>query len=135
LTWHVDQITAGGTHRADAGVARAGGKGLNVARVAHAQGASALAVTTTGGATGAEFADELSAAGVPHVLVPVVASTRRSIALVDEALGDTTIVNERGVAPTAAEWDALRAAVTDALHEGARVLVISGSFPPDTPAD
>ncbi|UNK70780.1 PfkB family carbohydrate kinase [Microbacterium sp. H1-D42] len=141
LTWHVEKIVAGGTHRADAGAARAGGKGLNVARVAHAQGASVVAVTTVGGATGAEFAEELESAGVPHLFVPVAASTRRSIALVDEALGDTTIVNERGFAPTAAEWDALRAAVAEALASsgvsdaGAPVLVISGSFPPDTPAD
>ncbi|SJN38386.1 Tagatose 1,6-bisphosphate aldolase [Microbacterium esteraromaticum] len=135
LTWHVERIVAGGTHRADTGAARAGGKGLNVARVAHAQGAPVRAITTVGGATGAEFADELTAAGVPHVLVPVAASTRRSIALVDEALGDTTIINERGVAPTASEWEALKAAVADALRADARVLVISGSFPPATPDD
>ncbi|MBN7793917.1 1-phosphofructokinase family hexose kinase [Microbacterium esteraromaticum] len=135
LTWHVEKIVAGGTHRADAGAARAGGKGLNVARVAHAQGAAALAITTTGGATGAEFTAELEAAGVPHVLVPVTAATRRSIALVDEALGDTTIVNERGIAPTAAEWDALRDKVAMALAAGPAVLVISGSFPPATPDD
>ncbi|MEJ1089123.1 PfkB family carbohydrate kinase [Microbacterium sp. Mu-80] len=141
LTWHVEKIVAGGTHRADAGAARAGGKGLNVARVAHAQGASVVAVTTTGGATGAEFTAELIVAGVPHMLVPVAAATRRSIALVDEALGDTTIVNERGIAPASDEWDALRAAVADALAHtsgppadaGAPVLVISGSFPPGTP--
>ena len=44
LTWHVDRLIEGGTHRADAGAARAGGKALNVARVAHAQGAAVLAV-------------------------------------------------------------------------------------------
>ncbi|MGX1793805.1 1-phosphofructokinase family hexose kinase [Microbacterium sp. NPDC055312] len=117
LTWHVESLCVGDTHRADAGQARAGGKGLNVARVAHAQGADVLAVSTTGGATGAEFAAELASSGVPHVLVPVQASTRRSIALVDEALGDTTIVNERGVAPSDAEWQTLRDAVARALGD------------------
>ena len=29
LTWHVDRLETGETHRADAGVSRAGGKGLN----------------------------------------------------------------------------------------------------------
>ena len=119
LTWHVASLTIGDTHRADAGQARAGGKGLNVARVAHAQGADVLAVTTTGGATGEEFAAELASSRVPHVLVPVEASTRRSIALVDEALGDTTVVNERGVAPSDAEWQTLRDAVARALAAGA----------------
>ncbi|GAA2872240.1 1-phosphofructokinase family hexose kinase [Microbacterium arabinogalactanolyticum] len=155
LTWHVAALEIGGVHRADAGKSRAGGKGLNVARVAHAQGASAVAITTSGGATGAEFAAELDASGVPHVLVPVTASTRRSIALVDEALGDTTIVNERGEAPTDVEWTALKDAVARALARvsasdaradglgdaagpdagGQDVLVISGSLPPGTPDD
>lgn len=169
LTWHVERIEHGGVHRADAGRARAGGKGLNVARVAHAEGADAVAIATVGGATGEEFSAELQASGVPHVLVPVAASTRRSIALVDESLGDTTIVNERGIAPAAGEWDALRDAVRAALAGGAarttsgadtpdvgripangptsgvsapgsdagsrRVLVVSGSLPPGTPAD
>lgn len=134
LTWHVAQITPGASHRADTGVARAGGKGLNVARVAHAQGGDVIAVTTAGGPTGAEFAAELATSGVPHVLVPVAAATRRSIALVDEALGDTTIVNERGVTPTADEWQALMDATAVAVRT-ADVLVISGSLPPGAPDD
>ncbi|MFF1539918.1 1-phosphofructokinase family hexose kinase [Microbacterium sp. NPDC058269] len=132
LTWRVDRLIEGGTHRADAGAARAGGKGLNVARVAHAQGAEALAVTTIGGRVGEEFAAELRASGVPHALVPVAAETRRSIAVVDETLGDTTIINERGLNPTDVEWAALLAEVVERLS-GARVLVISGSLPPGAP--
>ncbi|WP_338567089.1 1-phosphofructokinase family hexose kinase [Microbacterium paraoxydans] len=132
LTWQVGRLVAGGTHRAETGASRAGGKGLNVARVAHAEGASVLALTTAGGPVGAEFAAELTASGVPHVLVPVAADTRRSIALVDEAAGDTTIVNERGVNPTDAEWGGLLAEVVDRLP-GAAVLVVSGSLPPGAP--
>ncbi|WP_407358884.1 1-phosphofructokinase family hexose kinase [Microbacterium sp. LTA6] len=132
LTWHLDSIRVAETHRADAAVARAGGKGLNVARVAHAQGAGARAITTVGGRTGEEFAAELQASGVPHRLVPVAGSTRRSIALVDESLGDTTVVNERGLNPTDAEWAMLVGEVADGLP-GAGVLVISGSLPPGAP--
>lgn len=132
LTWHVDRLVEGGTHRAEAGAARAGGKGLNVARVAHAEGAEVLAVTTAGGRVGEEFAAELGASGVPHALVPVAADTRRSIAVVDEALGDTTIINERGVNPIDVEWAALLAEVVERLPS-ARVLVISGSVPPGAP--
>jgi len=132
LTWHVDRLTEGGTHRADAGVARAGGKGLNVARVAHAEGAEVLAVTTAGGRVGEEFSAELRASGVPHVLVPVAADTRRSIAVVDETLGDTTIINERGVNPTDEEWVAVLAEVVERLPS-ASVLVVSGSVPPGAP--
>ncbi len=132
LTWRVDRLVEGGTHRADAGAARAGGKGLNVARVAHAERTDVLAVTTVGGRVGEEFAEELRASGVPHALVPVAAETRRSIAVVDEALGDTTIINERGVNPTDVEWAALLAEVVERLA-GTRVLVVSGSLPPGAP--
>ncbi len=132
LTWHVDRLVPGDTHRADAGVARAGGKGLNVARVAQAQGADAVAIATVGGRTGIEFAAELGASGVPNALIEVAGATRRSIALVDEELGDTTVVNERGVNPSDAEWAALLAEVVDRLPS-ARVLVISGSLPPGAP--
>ena len=138
LTWHVDRILPGGTHRADTGVARAGGKGLNVARVAHAHGAPVRALATVGGPTGDEFAAELAASGVPHELIPVRGATRRSIALVDEHLGDTTIVNERGLNPGAEEWTALAEAVRrslgDAPVRGRKpVLVLSGSLPPGAP--
>ncbi|GEC73908.1 1-phosphofructokinase family hexose kinase [Microbacterium maritypicum] len=132
LTWRVERLVEGGTHRADAGAARAGGKGLNVARVAHAEGTEVLAVTTLGGRVGEEFAAELIASGVPHALVPVAAETRRSIAVVDETLGDTTIINERGANPTDVEWAAVLAEVVERLS-GARVLVVSGSVPPGAP--
>ena len=132
LTWHIDRLVEGDTHRADAGVARAGGKGLNVARVAYSEGADALAVTTTGGRVGEEFAAELRASGVPHALVPVAAETRRSIAVVDETAGDTTVINERGINPTDSEWADLLAEVVERLPT-ARVLVVSGSVPPGAP--
>ncbi|GAT74629.1 1-phosphofructokinase family hexose kinase [Microbacterium hydrocarbonoxydans] len=132
LTWHVDRLVPGETHRADAGAARAGGKGLNVARVAHAQGADVVAIATVGGRTGIEFAAELGASGVPNALIEVAGATRQSVAIVDEHLGDTTVVNERGVNPSDAEWAALLAEVVDRLPS-ARVLVISGSLPPGAP--
>ena len=126
LTWHVVRLVPGGTHRSDAGRSRAGGKGLNVARVAHAQGAAVRAVTTAGGDTGDEFLRELRDSGVPHTVVPVQAPTRRSVAVVDESLGDTTIVNERGIAPSASEWQELCAAVDLALAAAAPGGVANG---------
>lgn len=131
LTWHVTHLEVGASHRADTGVSRAGGKGLNVARVAAAHTA-VLALTTAGGTTGAEFATELATSDVPHRLVPVAAATRRSVAIVDSSLGDTTIINERGINPSDTEWGALIAEVVEALPS-ASVLVISGSLPPGAP--
>lgn len=130
MTWHADRLSPGETHRVDAARVRAGGKGLNVARVAAQQGARVLAVTTSGGATGLEFAAELEASGIPSVLVPVAAPTRRSVAIVDDR--DATVLNERGEDPGADAWRALIEATVDAAAS-AGVLVVSGSLPPGAP--
>jgi 1-phosphofructokinase family hexose kinase len=132
LTWHVPCIEPAQTHRVPAARSRAGGKGLNVARVALAQGSAVLALTTVGGAVGAEFATELRASGIPNRLIAVAAETRRSMALVDEAAGDTTIFNEHGTNPTDAEWEALLTAARQEARS-ASVLAVSGSLPPQAP--
>ena len=141
LSYHVAGITPGASHRVAAPLSRAGGKGLNVARVAHQLGHPVLALAPSGGASGAEFAAELLGSGVPHRLIPVAAETRRSIALVDTVGGETSIFNEEGSALQPSEWQALATAVVDALHidnpdgRNAGVLVGSGSLPPGAPAD
>ncbi len=141
LSYHVAGITPGASHRVTAPLSRAGGKGLNVARVAHQLGHPVLALAPSGGTSGAEFAAELLRSGVPHRLIPVAAETRRSIALVDTVGGETSIFNEEGSALQPREWQALAAAVVDALHidnpdgQSAGVLVGSGSLPPGAPAD
>ncbi|QNE13312.1 1-phosphofructokinase family hexose kinase [Pseudarthrobacter sp. NBSH8] len=139
LTYHVDGIIPGGSHRVDTPLSRAGGKGLNVARVAHQLGSTVLAIAPAGGAAGAAFAAELAASGVPHRLIPVRAETRRSIALVDDVSGHTSIFNESGLPLEPAEWQALAAVVVESLSgdDGhlAGVLVGSGSLPAGAPQD
>lgn len=129
LTWHVERLTPGATHRVPTAAGRAGGKGLNVARVLHAQGHDVLAIATVGGATGEAFAAELAASGVPHRLLPVASGTRRSAAIVDDLRGETTVLNELGGALSAAEADALLDAAT-ASARTADAVVLSGSLPP-----
>ncbi|MEV7605452.1 hexose kinase [Paenarthrobacter sp. NPDC089322] len=139
MTYTVHGITEGASHRVPTPLSRAGGKGLNVARVVHQLGHPVLAIAPTGGAAGQTLAAELWTSGVPHSLVAVAAETRRSIALVDTVAGETSIFNEEGQALLPDEWRSLRAAVDLAIHsnggEAAAVLVGSGSLPPDAPAD
>ncbi|BCW35439.1 sugar kinase [Arthrobacter sp. StoSoilA2] len=140
MTYTVHGITEGASHRVPTPISRAGGKGLNVARVVHQVGHPVLAIAPTGGAAGQTLAAELWTSGVPHALVSVAAETRRSIALVDTLAGETSIFNEEGQALLPDDWRSLTAAVVKALHgddgEGpAAVLVGSGSLPPDAPAD
>lgn len=132
LTYQVAELVRGASHRVQAPLQRAGGKGINVARVLHGQGLAVCAVATAGGDTGRELAAGLT--GIAHRLVPVQAATRRTIAFVDETDGQTSIFNEAGLALQAQEWQALAAAVADEL-QGAAVLVGSGSLPTGAPAD
>lgn len=129
LTWRVDGLTPGATHRVPAAASRAGGKGVNVARVLHATGHEVLALATTGGTTGAEFTAELVASGVPHRLLAVGAATRRSAAIVDDVRGETAILNELGGPLEPAESAALVEAASS-LARGAGAVAICGSLPP-----
>ncbi len=144
VTYTVPGINLGSSHRVPTPLHRAGGKGLNVSRVAHQLGHPTLAVATVGGLSGERFRADLEASGMLHQLVPVAADTRSSIALVDTAADFTTsIFNESGQALTPQEWQALAAAVVDNLAgvqtaDGVRrpgVLVGSGSLPDQAPAD
>ncbi|WP_308467654.1 1-phosphofructokinase family hexose kinase [Rathayibacter soli] len=115
MTYYVESFERGESLRVDTGIARAGGKGLNVARVARQVGGDTLALTTAGGETGHELEADLIASALPYRLVPVAAATRRSVAVVEAAHRSTTIMNERGAALTGAEWRALLAAATEQL--------------------
>ena len=128
VTYQVDGVRWGETHRVPAGTERAGGKGLNVARVAYQQGYPVLAIAPVGGPNGHQFARELASSGVPHRLVPVSAGTRRTITIVDTRSGQTSIFNEFGAALADTEWDALQAGIAREIP-GAGVLVASGSLP------
>jgi hypothetical protein len=129
LTWHVEALDPGATHRVATGASRGGGKGLNAARVLHATGHEVLALATAGGATGAELRADLAASGLSHRLVPTQAATRRSVAIVDEGTGETSILNEFGAALAPSEATALAAAAVD-LGRASHAVAISGSLPP-----
>ncbi|MHA7155322.1 1-phosphofructokinase family hexose kinase [Arthrobacter sp. TMN-50] len=128
LTYAIQRLTPGASHRVPTPLLRAGGKGVNVARVVHQTGRPAFAVGPVGGASGAEFRAELAASGVPHALTEVAAATRRSMAFVDGDVGQTSIFNEAGRPLTTAEWEDLLRLV-DSRLAGAGVLVGSGSLP------
>ncbi|MDJ0357759.1 hexose kinase [Paenarthrobacter sp. PH39-S1] len=134
ITYTVAGLRPGGSHRVPAPLTRAGGKGVNVSRVAHQLGCPTLVISTAGGGTGAEFAADLRNSGIPNRLIPVTAQTRRTIALVDTGADLTSIFNEEGPALSASEWQRLVAAVVESLAT-AGVLVGSGSLPENAPAD
>jgi 1-phosphofructokinase family hexose kinase len=134
LTYTIDSLMLGESNRVAGARVRAGGKGLNVARVLHQLGHAVTAVACVGGDTGVQFTAELESSGVPHRLVPSGQETRRSFALVDTASGQTTVLNEMGNDLAALDL----AALTDTVRElaaTASCLVGSGSLPPGVPDD
>ncbi|QJW35231.1 1-phosphofructokinase family hexose kinase [Cellulosimicrobium protaetiae] len=156
VTYGVDRLVPGESLRVRTVVGRAGGKGVNVARVARVLGAPSVAVCPLGGPLAAPFAADLDADGQPAAVVPVAGAVRQSVAVVPaqagpEDRGHPTVLNEPGPALDDAEWAALVAAcvaqvrppagvgVPDVGPEAppgaaasAVVATVSGSLPPGT---
>ncbi|MFJ1761038.1 1-phosphofructokinase family hexose kinase [Amycolatopsis sp. NPDC088138] len=132
VTYTVDSLVPDGVHRARDVRRRAGGKGVNVARVLHALGADVGAIATAGGATGAAVAAELGVAGLAAELVPIAGETRRTTTVLSAVDGSVTLFNEPGPVLSGPEWTALAERVRRREPD---VLVCSGSLPPGAPED
>jgi tagatose 6-phosphate kinase len=132
VTYEVDELVVGGSHRVGAIRQRAGGKGVNVARVASTLGHQVLVLGFVGGVTGEVVAKKLFYAGLTALLTPIAGETRRTVAIVNGADGDATIFNETGPSVSADEWRAFN----DRMPWGRLgVLACSGSLPPGLPSD
>jgi 1-phosphofructokinase len=110
-----------------------GGKGLNVARAARALGAAAVLVSFVPGHTGRAGAAMVAGEGIELCGVPSPGELR-STAVILEADGRTTVLNEPGPAVGPADWEAYERELAAHLA-GHGVLVCSGSVPPGSPRD
>ncbi len=126
VTYVVDALVVHGTNRVREVHERAGGKGVNVARVLHALGHDVVAT----GFANDGVRRELQAAGIPEEFVAT--AGRRTVTVVDGA--DATVLNEPGSIVSSAQWTSL---VTrfQALAADADAVVLAGSLPPGVPAD
>jgi tagatose 6-phosphate kinase len=128
VTYELPELRPGHAHRVRAVHTRAGGKGVNVARVLRSLGHDVLVLGPVGGATGEAVRADLDASGLAHDLVPCAGETRRTVTIV--AGGEATSLAEPGPVIAPDEWAALEARIPDA-----DVLVLSGSLPPGVDAD
>lgn len=124
VTYQVDDVRPGATHRVREVRARPGGKGVNVAAVLTQLGEP---VTATG------FAGGELAARLPG-FVPIAADSRRTVTVVSVQDASATLFNEPGPVIDPGEWDALLEQF-DRLAAQARVVVLSGSLPRGLPPD
>ncbi|WP_285570818.1 1-phosphofructokinase family hexose kinase [Streptomyces sp. RTGN2] len=134
LTYGVPALVPHSSHRVTDLSERPGGKGVNVARVLAALGHESVVTGFAGGATGAVLRALLAAlpagpATVTDALVPVSGDTRRTLAVVDRATGDTTQFNEPGPHVTADEWTAFLVSYGNLLAT-ADAVALCGSLPP-----
>lgn len=113
----------------------AGGKGVNVARVAKRLGAGVVATGFLGGRAGRYVQYELSQIdGVDCRFVWVAGETRTNFAIQEEDGSPPTALNERGPQISPEELDALLKVVQE-LSRNARFVALGGSLPPGVPAD
>ena len=77
ITYQVDRLIAGSSHRVRVVEERAGGKGVNVARVLHALGHDTVVLGFVGGAAAAAITGDLALAGLAQELIAVDGPTRR----------------------------------------------------------
>lgn len=135
VTYRVDRLRTGGTNRVSAVAERAGGKGVNVARVLAGRRRSVLVTGLLGaGATGEALRADLDRAGLPHRLTAVRGATRRTVAVVADD-GGVTGLWEPGPVVGAVEWQRFAEVDFPAALAGAAVVVLSGSLPPGVPVD
>lgn len=128
LTYPVDRLEIGRTHRVRSPLGRAGGKGINVSSVLADLGSETTALLPQGGGTGEELLADTRRRGLTTVSVPIRGSTRRTLAVVADD-GSTTNFSEPGPALEPQEWaDLIRVAALQA--ERASAVVIAGSLPP-----
>ncbi|MGW6454471.1 1-phosphofructokinase family hexose kinase [Streptomyces sp. NPDC055078] len=129
ITYQVPALVPHTSHRVSEVRERPGGKGLNVAQVLCALGHEAVVTGFAGGPAGA-LLRELLAPLAPHdALVAVAGTTRRTIAVVDSAGGDTTQLNEPGPTVAPGEWAAFLD-VYGSLLRDASAVALCGSLPP-----
>ncbi|MGW0664754.1 1-phosphofructokinase family hexose kinase [Streptodolium elevatio] len=133
VTYHLDEVVWNGSNRVGRVAARAGGKGVNVARVLAALGISATVLGPLGGRTGDAVREGLASAGLRDAAVGVAGETRRTTTVVDAA-GEATVFNEAGPRVTADEWAGVVRTYRELLP-GARAVALCGSLPPGLPDD
>jgi tagatose 6-phosphate kinase len=128
VTYLTTAVRAAASHSVVLVSERAGGKGINVARVLHQVGEPVTVTGLLGGSRGEAIEKELAAEGISTSFTSIVAESRRSIAVLDNL--DATVFNERGPEVSASEWSTFcehfRLMASDA-----RVVTLSGSVPTD----
>ena len=132
VTYTVTELAAGHSHPVGSVTARAGGKGLNTARVLTQLGECVAVLGFAGGQRGSSLGSELRDVGVNAQLTQIDGQTRQTITVVHQS--QATVFNEPGPTIDGTDWENFLRRYRSHLA-GATVVTISGSAPPGAPED
>jgi tagatose 6-phosphate kinase len=131
---HLDGLKVGGVHRPEQVERRAGGKGVNIARVLQTLNERALLTGFLGGRAGDFIAGELQREGLASACTPIRQESRTCIILDDLTTHVQTVINEAGAKVSEAE---LRLFLNhySRLLSTSDLVIVTGSLQPGLPAD
>ncbi|MBE3102281.1 MAG: 1-phosphofructokinase [Firmicutes bacterium] len=130
----VDDYAIGQVFRPKAMTATAGGKGLNVARVAHILGEEVIATGLIGGNTGKFIEEEVIKQGIQSCFVAIPGETRICINVMDEKNNISTEILEPGPQVSKEDCNVFLNKYKKLL-DAADVVTASGSLPVGVCAD
>ena len=132
VSCRVDRVQADVKLRCSAPTRRAGGGGLNVARVIARLGSPVTAIHTSGGPSGALLKSLLRDEGIRGRAVNVGGETRENLVVAEREAEQSFHFVMPGPTLSVPEWEAC---LELAASPGAPFVVASGSLPPGVPQD
>jgi 1-phosphofructokinase family hexose kinase len=135
LTYVVDDLRLGEIHRPRELVTCAGGKSLNMARVAARLGADVRVIAVLGGPTGHQVADRLAADGVAFDVVASPTETRTCVSIASGSTEELTEIYQYAPTISGEVWSNVLTALDADLELRAGWLSISGAPPAGLPDD
>ncbi|MCH8980144.1 MAG: 1-phosphofructokinase family hexose kinase [Armatimonadetes bacterium] len=133
-TLYVEGLAPHDTNRVTRAETDAGGKGVNLSRVAVEMGGDSLAIGFLGGGAGAYVRRVLDLQGVRHDFVEIAGDTRTNFSVEDGSGEPPTTFNAKGPSISPEEWDALLQKVRE-HSEGAGWVALGGSIPQGVPVE
>ncbi len=133
-TLFVDGLKPHDTNRVVRTEVDAGGKGINLSRVAVELGGESLATGFLGGGAGAYIRRVLDVQGVQHDFVEIEGNTRINFSVEDGSGEPPTTFNSKGPTVSATEWDRLFALVTK-YTQTSDWIALGGSLPKGVPVE
>lgn len=133
-TIEIENFMLGQVNRMQRSYIEAGGKGINVSKVVKSLGGDTLALGFVGGETGKWIEGRLKEMAIKTDFVWVDRETRTNIKIIDRSRRQITDINDQGGEIEKVWLEALCQKIRF-WAEYSKVMVFSGSLPPNTPPD